>query len=83
MNRKRLVLLTVFLCIGLSLAAQDFGRWFTDKTLRIDYIFSGNARGQHIAVDELLTEPRWFGKRQRLGEVPMEGNGQITVRDHR
>lgn len=83
MNRKKLVLLTVFLCIGLSLAAQDFGRWFTDKTLRIDYIFSGNARGQHIAVDELLTEPRWFGKRQRLGEVPMEGNGQITVRDHR
>ena len=27
--------------------------------------------------------PRWYGKRSRLTELPVEGNGQITVSDHR
>lgn len=62
---------------------QDFNSWFDNQTLRIDYIFSGNDHEQHIAVDELCQSPRWYGKRQRLAELPMEGNGQITVRDHR
>ncbi|MGN1253753.1 MAG: M64 family metallopeptidase, partial [Prevotella sp.] len=64
-----------------SVSAQDFNSWFQDKTLRIDYIFSGNDHEQHIAVDELCQSPRWYGKRQHLAELPMEGNGQITVRD--
>lgn len=62
--------------------AQDFNKAFSDSTLRIDYIFSGNANQQHIAVDQLNVMPRWYGKKQRLAELPMEGNGQITVRDH-
>ncbi len=63
--------------------AQNFDDYFVDKTLRIDYTFAGNDKQQMIAVDELNSIPRWYGKRQRLGELPMEGNGQITVRDHR
>ncbi|MBS5614734.1 MAG: peptidase M64, partial [Prevotella buccalis] len=62
--------------------AQDFNTAFSDSTLRIDYIFSGNANQQHIAVDQLNVLPRWYGKKQRLAELPMEGNGQITVRNH-
>ncbi|MDA6584327.1 hypothetical protein OSK85_25020, partial [Escherichia coli] len=56
---------------------------FTDKTLRVDYTFAGNQKQQMIAVDELNVMPRWYGKRQRLAELPVEGNGQISVRDHR
>ncbi len=67
----------------LTLAAQEFDEYFTDATLRIDYNFSGNAHEQHIAVDELKRMPRWYGKRQRLAELPMEGNGQITVRSRK
>lgn len=63
--------------------AQDFDSYFTDATLRIDYVFAGNADKQWIAVDELKRIPRWYGKHSRLSELPMEGNGQITVRDHR
>lgn len=72
------------LCLFMSpnVNAQDFNTAFSDSTLRIDYIFSGNANQQHIAVDQLNVMPRWYGKRQRLAELPMEGNGQITVRDH-
>lgn len=74
-------LLALLLCSTIN--AQDFDQYFQDKTLRIDYIFSGTYNTQHIAVDELLVEPRWYGKRKRLAEVPVEGNGQITVRDHK
>lgn len=77
----------IIFCIALSFAylcvhAQDFDTWFEDKTLRLDYVFSGNDHEQHIAVDELCQSPRWYGKRQHLSELPMEGNGQITMRDH-
>lgn len=72
------------LCLFMSanVNAQDFNTAFSDSTLRIDYIFSGNANQQHIAVDQLNVMPLWYGKKQRLPELPMEGNGQITVRDH-
>lgn len=80
---KRFLLAIVCVMASVSIYAQDFDKWFSDKTLRIDYIFSGNDHEQHIAVDELCQEPRWYGKRQRLAEVPVEGNGQITVRDHK
>ena len=61
--------------------AQNFDDYFLDKTLRIDYIFAGDAKQCNIYVDELKMEPRWYGKKKRLKEVPIEGNGQIIVRD--
>ena len=62
--------------------AQSFTEHFRDSTLRIDYIFAGDVENQSIYVDELNMSPRWWGKRQRLADVPMEGNGQVIVRDH-
>lgn len=62
--------------------AQSFNDVFRDSTLRIDYSFSGNAKAQHIAIDKLNLMPRWYGKRQRMSGLPVEGNGQITVKDH-
>ena len=79
---KRIFIL-LLLTISLNAVAQDFKQYFDDATLRIDYIFSGNAKHQAIAVDELYRLPHWFGKHERLSELPIEGNGQITVRDHR
>lgn len=73
----------MLLAFAMNAAAQDFNTYFVDKTLRIDYSFSGNVTEQHIAVDELKQSPRWYGKRKRLAELPMEGNGQITVKDHK
>lgn len=80
---KKTVLTLICLLTAFTASAQSFDEYFTDQTLRIDYIFSGTATTQHIAVNELIREPHWWGKRQRLAEVPVEGNGQITVRDHR
>lgn len=77
------LLFAVCLLLGIQTAtAQRFDDYFTDQTLRIDYTFSGNTERQDIAVDELCMLPRWYGKRQRLASVPVEGNGQMIVRDH-
>ena len=79
---KKIITL-LFLAVTLTAAAQDFNHYFEDATLRLDYIFSGNAKHQAIAVDELSRIPHWYGKHERLAEVPVEGNGQVIVRDHR
>lgn len=80
---RRKIVLILALSISMMAAAQDFGTYFTDRTLRLDYTFAGNAAHQLIALDQASVSPRWCGKRTRLAELPMEGNGQITVRDHR
>ena len=80
--KKTLLLLFVTIC-GIQVQAQRFEDYFEDKTLRIDYTFSGDVHHQEISVDQLNVSPRWYGKRQRLAELPIEGNGQITVRCHR
>lgn len=79
---KRILSILLLLASLSWVYAQDFDQYFTDATLRIDYVFAGDVNKQNIAVDELCTIPRWYGKRQRLSEVPVEGNGQIIVRDH-
>ena len=39
--------------------AQPAAAQLTDRTLRIDYQFSGNKQQQHIAVSELLSNKGW------------------------
>ena len=62
-------------------SAQRFEDYFEDRTLRLDYTFSGSSLHQELYVDELSVLPRWYGKRERLAEVPLKGNGQILVYD--
>ena len=81
MNRTALTLLALTLCLPAA-KAQEFSQYFKDSTLRIDYTFAGDAARQALYVDELKQLPRWYGKRNRLAEVPLRGNGQIIVSDH-
>lgn len=54
-----------------------------NKTLRVDYIFSGNSEKQEIALDELSVSEGWYGRRKNLDSVPLHGNGQLVMRDAR
>lgn len=83
-NIKPLIIFILAMAFATSqhVEAQSFNEVFCDSTLRIDYSFSGDAKAQHIAIDKLNLMPRWFGKRQHMSELPVEGNGQITVKDH-
>ena len=76
---RKLFIFSVLTIACLSASAQRFEDYFEDRTLRLDYTFSGDAQHQQIYVDELISMPRWYGKRQRLSEVPLKGNGQIIV----
>lgn len=78
---KKAVLLTLCLLTVLSVHSQKFEEYFTDKTLRVDYLFCGNAEQQYICLDGLSSLPGWAGRRKHLSELPLQGNGQITMRD--
>ena len=78
MKKYLLLLVTLF---SLSVQAQDFEQYFSDSTLRLDYIFAGDVNQQYIYVDQLSKSHRWYGRRHRLAELPLAGNGQITVFD--
>lgn len=76
------ILIAILAVIIPSLAqGQSFEQFFCDSTLRIDYIFAGDTISQDIFLDELSMSPRWYGRRQRLAELPLKGNGSITVSD--
>lgn len=74
-----------FFCLGtFAIGIGDnveFDRWFTDATLRTDYIFTGTSRTQTIAIDELRSSEGWYGRRINLDSIPLRGNGQITMTD--
>lgn len=36
---------------------------------------------QEISLDELVSLPGWAGRRNFLDKLPLEGNGQITMKD--
>ena len=77
---KKLLIITTLLYCVIYANAQRFDDYFEDRTLRLDYSFSGDNTLTNIYVDELVSLPRWYGRRERLAELPLRGNGQITVR---
>jgi hypothetical protein len=71
---RKLILFAVLIFASLSVYAQD-------KTLRVDYIFSGTAKSQVISLDEMSCYDGWAGRRVNLDTVPVRGNGQIALTD--
>ena len=61
--------------------AQSFNEYFENKTLRTDYIFTGDVQKQEVYLDELSSLPHWAGRRHHLSELPLAGNGEITMTD--
>ena len=74
MFMRQTILLTASLFMCLCLCAQD-------KTLRLDYIFSGTDKSVEISLDEMSCFEGWAGRRVNLDEVPVRGNGQISLTD--
>lgn len=52
-----------------------------EKTLRLDYIFSGTASDAEISLDEMSCLDGWAGRRHNLDSVALRGNGQVCMRD--
>ena len=83
MSRIFTLFALLLVAVPMMRGAVSFDQYFTDSTLRVDYTLSGNARAQHIAVTDVQRSPGWGGRRVRLDSLPVQGDGQITVRDGR
>jgi hypothetical protein len=60
--------------------AADFDTNFCDTTLRLDYIFSGDATGSvDIALSAKSKFAGWAGRRVNLNKLPVLGRAQVAV----
>ena len=57
------------------------GLYAQDKTLRVDYIFSGTDKATEISLERLYSLDGWAGRRTNTDSVPVKGNGQISMTD--
>ncbi len=78
---KHLTFVLFFIFCTLAATAQEFDKHFQNATLRIDYIFAGNASQQMIAIDEFAQQDHWAGRRVNLSSVPVRGNGEVKIID--
>lgn len=78
---KKYFSILVYLFLVLPIYAQNYNDYFADKSLRLDYLFTGNASKQEICLNELSSLPSWAGRRHHLADLPLQGNGQIIVKD--
>lgn len=50
-----------------------------ERTLRLNYIFSGTNKTQDISLAELCSIDGWAGRRVNMDKLPLRGNGQIIM----
>lgn len=79
--KRRFLIQFLLVALCMSSHAQEFKAFFEEKSLRMDYLFTGDATTQEISLDKLSSWEGWAGRKHRLGELPLEGNGQVEVSD--
>lgn len=81
--KQTLVIAAIMSVIGANdvVAQRTFEDSFADSTLRIDYQFGGDANRQLVMLDKMIKSEGWAGRRTRLSESPLTGNGSVTVTD--
>ena len=72
-------LVSALLCAAVPEGTDCFEKWFTDSTLRLDYVFAGNASSQRIYLMEACRTGLWAGRRQHLDQALLKGNGEIRL----
>ena len=77
-HHRPLVLLLFLLFLAKSLDASPIN---ADCTLRLDYIFSGDATHTEIALAKMGKLEGWWGRTVNMDRFLLRGNGQITLRD--
>lgn len=74
MRKKILLAVVLSLVFALGMNAAE-------RTLRVDYIFTGNASQAAISLRKMSSTEHWYGRRVNLQDVPVRGNGQIVMTD--
>jgi hypothetical protein len=79
----RLAVLLLFFTITFIRAEQPGGynEWFSDRTMRVDYFHTGDAKAETIALDRVVADGAWPGSRTRLIDDLNLGQYLVEVRD--
>ena len=78
---SRRFLIWIIALIPLALGAQPLPEPLTERTLRVDYIFTGTDKTCSISLDQLSCFDGWAGRRVNLDRLALRGNGQIRMHD--
>ncbi|NLZ19242.1 MAG: peptidase M64 [Bacteroidales bacterium] len=81
MSHRFLIRLIGLALIPAAMQAQALPAPLTERTLRVDYIFTGTDGSSSIALDRLSCFDGWAGRRVHLDELALRGNGQIRMHD--
>lgn len=80
---RRILFLLIAVIIVSAVYAVDFTSVFADRTLRVDYIFSGlpdaDTMRCETSVASVSSLPHWAGRRHNLDKLPLKGNGNVTM----
>ncbi len=72
----------IFLFASFTLFPQvNFGDYFKDKTLRVDYFHTGDSLNDSYSIDELKEEPYWGGSKTNLIDTFNYGHYEVKVYD--
>ena len=74
-------LLILLLSTALTANAQ-FKNYFVEKTLRIDYIHSGNNKTESFKIDQLIEKKNWAGSNINLIDTFNYGKYMVEVYDN-
>lgn len=80
---KKLVTIFAFVVLAVNALASEpvFETYFENKTLRVDYILSGDANSCNVLLNELSSLPQWVGRRHNLDKLALEGVGNVKMTD--
>ncbi len=75
------VLILLLTLSGIALPQGTFNRYFSDKTLRMDYIREGNSNSSQLFLKQFREEPYWGGSKVNLIDTFEYGNYMLEVFD--
>ncbi len=83
MKRKLLLLLTLLVVYPVLRAqTEEFDRWFSGGTLRLDCLREGNAQGDTVWVERWIDrQSPWHGSRTQLLDPFDNGDYRVVMRD--
>lgn len=62
-------------------ASRDFHETFADSTLQINYIVGTHNSKPSALLSSVSNHNGWAGRRTNLSQLPLMGNGQLTLQD--
>ena len=79
-NLSMKTLFFLFFSISISLA-QNYDKYFTTSTMRVDYYHIGTKGQEHITLDKVYEESLWPGSKEVLLDTLNLGDSFINVYD--